>query len=118
MVKKILLAAGAVFLCAAAPNKYGSFPAPLFQGNTVLPQGPAQQQVAAGEFTPAPLPASDAPAPLQREAGPAQAKFTPGLFNPNQRTRGDGYVPGSTVEGNQQRRFHPTPGINMSVPLQ
>ena len=119
MVKTIFLVASAVVLSAAAPTKYGSFSAPLFQGVTVLPQrDPGSEQVAVGGFTPAPLPDTDASAPVLRQLGPAQTTFSPGLFNAGRRTTGDGYVPGSTVEGNQQKRFHPAPGINMSVPLQ
>ena len=29
-----------------------------------------------------------------------------------------GYTPNSTVQGEQQRRFHPAPAFNLSVPLQ
>ena len=119
MLKAALLAASAVVLMAAAPSKYGTFSAPLFQGGVLAPeQGPAAEQVAVGGFTPAPLPNTDATAPIIRQLGPAQAQFSPGLFNAGKTTRGDGYVPGSTVEGNEQKRFHPAPGINMSVPLQ
>jgi len=119
LVKTLLLAVSAIVLLAAAPTKYGSFSAPLFQGVTVEPeQGPAPEQVAVGGFTPAPLPDSEATAPVLRTLGPAQAKFTPGLFHASKLYRGDGYVPGSTVEGNEQKHFSPTPGFNMSVPLQ
>ncbi len=119
MFKTLFLVAGMIVVSAAAPTKYGSFSGPLFQGVTVLPQRDAgSEQLAVGGFTPAPLPNSEASAPILRELGPAQAKISPGLFNVKRQTRGDGYVPGSTIEGNEQKRFHPTPGINMSVPLQ
>ena len=84
-----------------------------------MPQrDPGSEQMAVGGFAPAPLPDTEATAPILRPLGPAQAKFSPGLFNPGRSTRGDGYMPGSTVEGSEQKRFHPAPGFNMSVPLQ
>lgn len=83
-----------------------------------MPQHDPDSEQVAGGFTPAPLPNSEASAPVLRELGPAQAKFSPGLFHAGQSTHGDGYVPGSTIEGNEQKRFHPAPGFNMSVPLQ
>lgn len=119
MVKTLLLAASSVILLAAAPPKEGSFSAPLFQGFTVEPEhGTASEQVAVGGFTPAPLPDSEATAPVLRSLGPAQARFAPGLFRTGKLYRSDGYVPGSTADGSQQKHFSPTPGINMSVPLQ
>lgn len=119
LVKTTLLIAGAFVLLAAAPTKYGSFSAPLFGGVTVEPESqPQSQQLAVGGFTPAPLPNADASAPVLRSLGPPQATFSPNLFRAGKQVRGDGYVPGSTVEGNEQKRFSPTPGINMSVPLQ
>lgn len=119
MIKTILLLASTSVLLAAAPSKYGSFSGRVFPGVTVEPErGPASEQLAIGGFTPAPLPDSEATAPVLRELGPAQAKFSASLFHAGKRTHGDGYVPGSTVEGNEQKRFQSTPGFNMSVPLQ
>lgn len=119
MLKTLLLATSAIVLLAAAPTKNGSFSAPLFPDVTFAPEhGVEAQQLAVGGFTAAPLPDSEASAPVLRTLGPPQAQFSPGLFNAGRSTHGDGYVPGSTVEGNEQKRFHPAPGFNMSVPLQ
>lgn len=119
MVKTLLLAASAVVLSAASPSKYGSFSAPMLQGVIVEPEhGAGSEQLAVGGFTPAPLPDFEASAPVLRSLGPAQAKFSPGLFRAGKLVRGDGYVPGSTVDGNEQKHFSPAPGFNMSVPLQ
>ena len=119
MVKTSLLVAVALTLLAATPSKQGSFSAPLYQGVMVEPEhGSTPEQLAVGGFTAAPLPDSEASAPVLRRKGPAQATFSPGLFHAGKLVRGDGYVPGSTVEGSEQKHFNPAPGFNMSVPLQ
>ena len=119
MVKTMLLVASAFTLLAAAPSKYGSLSAPLYEGATVAPQsGTTPERMAGSSFTPAPLPDFDASAPALPASGPAQAKVTPSLFHTKKLVRGDGYMPGSTVEGNEQRNFNAAPGINLSVPLQ
>lgn len=119
MFKAVLLTIGAVSTMAAAPSKYNLLTAPSFQEATISPEQPLQTDAAANsEFTPAPLPDSEATAPILRTLGPQTTQFTPGLFHRENTVHGDGYVPGSTVEGNQQRRFNPSPGINMKVPLE
>jgi len=119
MFRAVLLMMGAVATMAAAPSKYSLFTAPSFQEATISPEQPLQTgTVATSNFTPAPLPDSEASAPILRTLGPETARFTPGLFHRENTVHGDGYVPGSTVEGNEQRRFNPSPGINMKVPLQ
>lgn len=119
MVKTALLVASALMLTAAAPNRYGSLTAPLAHGVTVTPERRSgAEQLAGGGFTLAPLPDIEASAPIPRSLGPAQAKFAPRLFRAGKLVRGDGYVAGSTVEGDEQKHFSAAPGINMSVPLQ
>lgn len=119
MFRALLLTIGAVATVAAAPSKYSLLTTPSFQEDTVSLEQAGQAAASAGnDFTPAPLPNSDASAPILRTLGPETAQFTPGLFQRETTFRGNGYTPGSTVDGNEQRRFNPSPGINMKVPLQ
>jgi hypothetical protein len=66
-------------------------------------------------FTPAPMPDIDLQA--GGTPGPATVEVTPNLFNQPRTYQGEGYTPNSTVEGEYARRIRPTPGVNLSVPL-
>jgi hypothetical protein len=69
-------------------------------------------------FTSAPVPDADAVIPFIRDPRADQAQLGPSVFAPPQSTyRGEGYVPGSTVDGEQTRKLKPAPGINLTVPL-
>jgi hypothetical protein len=63
----------------------------------------------------APMPDRDAGAPSRAEA--RGVAIAPQLFNPPRQFQGDGYAPGSTVQSVQERQIRPTPGVQLSVPL-
>jgi hypothetical protein len=97
---------------AAAKRKELSLTLPSDQ--TDLPEPPLPP--AEPQFGDAPLP-GDVPAPGQ-VTGNTGVTVSPNLFKPKDYNLGQGYVNGSTVQGEQRRRFAPTPGINLNVPLQ
>jgi hypothetical protein len=69
-------------------------------------------------FTAAPVPDIDLE-PGKQSSEPARVELLPNLFRERQTAGwGDGYTPNSTVEGEQNKRIRPTPGLNLSVPLQ
>ena len=81
------------------------------------PTGPQPKRLSAMSYSAAPMPNSDISAPIPR-AEPGQASLAPSLFAPRNGYHGEGYVPGSTVQTQQEKRLRPAPGINLSVPLQ
>lgn len=98
-------------LAAAGPRKSGplalewreDFPAP-----PVPPSTPPDFQAA--------------PVPDIRQSAPAQSSATgpqlrPDLFNPKGYNNGQGYLPGSTIEGQQSQRQRPVPGLNLRIPV-
>lgn len=68
-------------------------------------------------FQAAPVPDLDlsAPAQAERNRGP---ELSPDLFNQRAYNSGQGYIPGSTIERQQQQRQLPVPGFNLKMPLQ
>jgi len=68
-------------------------------------------------FQAAPVPDLDlsAPAQAERNSGP---ELSPDLFNQRAYNSGQGYIPGSTIERQQQQRQLPVPGFNLKMPLQ
>ncbi len=111
----------------AAPSAAGASPAKeltptnasLSFGTTVASPKPHPIAVPpSSEFTSAPVPNSEASIPFVKDPRANQAQLGPGLFAPpTTGYRGEGYVPGSTPEGEQQRKLKPAPGINLTVPL-
>ncbi len=87
-----------------------------------LPVPPAQpgrvgpKPIVPGQYQPAPVPNPNIfPPPGQAaQAGP---QLSPGLFMPKDRFAGDGYIPGTTVQSEQERRLKPGAGFNLSLPL-
>ena len=70
-------------------------------------------------YTPAPVPNQDLDDPARRVSGPARTELMPGLYQPHGTTfQGDGFTPNSTVQGEQQRHYHPAPALSLSVPLE
>ncbi len=107
---------------AANLPKYGSFGTPLFSTTIVPPSHLGEAQVLAGlpadaDVSAAPVPDTEQYAPVLRQLGPRQPEFAPSLFRPRTAFHGEGYVPGSTVQGSQERRLSPAAGVNVSVPL-
>jgi len=68
-------------------------------------------------FAPAPVPDLDLDDGAFHRDGPAKVELTPNLFHQHQSFLGDGYTPNSTIQGEQTKRLRPTPGLNLSVPL-
>ena len=121
-----LYAAASLMLCmAASPNPNlgigtnlatatpGNFPGALTVPSTL----PQTQPQAGGLFTPAPTPNQDLLAPLLPNTDKGKPTVAPGLFQPKNQYQGEGYVPGSTVQSEQDRRVRIAPGINLHVPL-
>jgi hypothetical protein len=69
-------------------------------------------------FSPAPVPDQTIEAPNQHAFGGRRTELMPELFRQRKTYQGDGYTPGSTVQGEQQKRQKPLPGFNLSVPLE
>lgn len=114
----------ATLVAAAAPGSAQSPKRrPILPDTVIVPQGtyPArtQSQVAAadpGGFTPAPMPNADDAAPVAAPSNEPQ--WSPSLFRPGRTYRGEGFVPGSSVQASQNRNVRPAPGILLNVPLQ
>lgn len=68
------------------------------------------------QMTDAPVPDPDVRAvPSPSESG---TRVSPGLFSPRDFNSGQGYLSGSTNQGEQLHKLQPTPGVNLKVPLQ
>jgi len=83
-----------------------------------LPGGIALPQSSASGFTPAPVPDLDQDDATAHKSGPAKVEVMPGLFHQHETTPGEGFTPNSTIFGEQTKRLHPAPSLNLSVPLQ
>jgi hypothetical protein len=93
-----------------------------------LGAGPARQ--AANEVLPVPpippdmsSPIEAAPMPNSRLRAPVAARsqgaeVTPTVLSPKQTYQGDGFLAGSTMTPEQQRKPRMAPGLNLTVPLQ
>lgn len=115
---------GMMVMGAAPPHGASLARTPMLAQATISPSATypaAPAQVASADpngYTPAPVPDSDEIAPVVRSAGPPQAEWAPNLFTGAKTYRGEGYVPGSSVQASQQRNIRPAPGISLNVPLQ
>lgn len=76
----------------------------------------AQAPETPGSYAPAPVPDDDSAAPTQAYQ-PAQPQVEANLITPGRSYQGEGYLPGSTVQGSQDRGKGPAPGVNLKVPL-
>jgi hypothetical protein len=77
---------------------------------------PPVPPLAFSDYSPAPMPDPDRFAPSPREVK-GQAYVTPRLFAPANRYFGEAYLPGSSVQVDQERHMRPTPGVGLKVPL-
>lgn len=100
---------------AASPS---SLSRPLDLSFNLVSPPPKRPLVRSSTFAAAPVPDLDQDVPTLRALGPAQAELSPSLFNNKRSYRGEGFTSGSTSQGEMQRHFKPTPGVNLSVPLQ
>jgi hypothetical protein len=66
-------------------------------------------------FEPAPTPNRDVSAPR----GPVNTgpSFGPTLFTTKNQYRGDGFAPGSTAQGEQEKRIKPGAGFSLRMPF-
>lgn len=93
-----------------------------------LAQGPARRAVVE---EPLPIPPIPPELPTQLDAAPTPnsvsapvvaqaprgAELMPTLMGPKQYYQGEGFLAGSTVQGEQQRKAKPAAGFNLTVPL-
>ncbi len=78
-----------------------------------VPPAPPSQ---AGRLQVAPMPDIDVTAPSSAPSnGP---RLRPDFFPQRAYNGGQGYIPGSTIEGQQEQRQKPIPGFNLKMPLQ
>jgi hypothetical protein len=115
-----------VGLMVAAPALAASpLSTPLLAEATVAPaatdpeSAPAQvASVPPGGYTAAPVPDADQAAPPVEAPKPGEAQWAPNLFTGQSTYRGEGFVPGSSVQASQQRNRAPAPGVSLNVPLE
>lgn len=50
--------------------------------------------------------------------GPTGTQISPGFYQPKDYNIGQGYLNGSTIAGQQERRAAPVPSLRLKVPLQ
>jgi hypothetical protein len=98
---------------AAAKRKALSLTLPSDQNELPEPPIPPNEP----QFGDAPLP-GDLPALPGQADSNTGVTVSPNLFKPKDYNLGSGYTNGSTIQGEERRRFAPTPGINLNVPLQ
>ena len=110
-----LLAQGA--LAASPANDFLKHPLVAEATIDVRPSG-QNPRTSLNGFTPAPLPNLDQDAPTTRPLDPKAARMAPRIFHRQSTYHGEGYVFGSTVQEQQDRRVQPAPGINLIMPLQ
>ena len=85
------------------------------QAEEELPIPPIPPDVTDNNFETAPTPGRIvAPTAAQTPHGP---ELTPTLMGPKQFYQGEGFLSGSTVQSEQQRKAKPAAGFNLTVPL-
>lgn len=106
-------------LLAAAPASNGFLDQPMMTNVTIDPAlRETKNDGSAGAYTPAPIPDINHDAPVGRSTDSSAARLAPKLFHKQTTYRGEGYVFGSTVQDEQDRRIGPAPGVNLIMPLQ
>jgi hypothetical protein len=115
MTRVVILLLSTPLLLAAGPQApYTGYNYKL--GTTLTTPQPGTDTTGGPAFEPAPLPNRDLTPPQSTASNDPQ--FGPSLFTPNTQFRGDGFSPGSTAQGAQERNVHPTPGFSLTVPVQ
>lgn len=66
---------------------------------------------------PAPVPDSGVRGPVALQV-PRGAELTPTMMGPKYTYQGEGFLRGSTVQSEQNRKVKPAAGFNLTVPLQ
>ena len=110
----LALVFSAVALTAGAAPRKGSPPQTITNEDLPVPQIPPDL---GAPYLAAPVPNSllSAPAPLDARRGP---EISPGFYQPKDYNIGQGYLPGSTVQGEQEHRAKPMPSLKLKVPLE
>ncbi len=112
LARVVLCAVAALLLTAAAPQKKKPLvltPPEEYPMPPVPPRRPGRLQVA-------PVPDAEVTAP--NTASGDGARLRPDFFPQRIYNGGQGYLSGSTIEGQQEQRQKPIPGFNLKVPLQ
>ena len=113
MIRAILVCLlSAVTAAAATPKGPARDVAPAEE----LPVPPVPPEVGT-DYRAAPVPnfGMRAPGAARHEAG---TEISPGFYQPKDYNIGEGYLPGSTVQGEQEHRAKPMPSLRLKVPLQ
>lgn len=114
MRRALALAVTALLGLGAAPPV---FPPIVLPGTFALVQSSVPPNRLSG-FTPAPVPDETLEPPASNRRQSNEPNLRPGLFHTQKQLyQGEGYMPGSTIDGEQQKREKPLPGLNLSVPL-
>jgi len=82
-----------------------------------LPVPPIPPDEVASNYEAAPTPGQIGAAPGTAQ-GPRGPELSPTLMTPKQFYQGEGFLAGSTVQSEQQRKAKPAAGFNLTVPLQ
>lgn len=80
-----------------------------------LPIPPIPPDAPLTSYEAAPMP-GNVTAPVVPQ-GPRGAELSPTLMGPKQFYQGEGFLSGSTVQSEQQRKAKPAAGFNLTVPL-
>ncbi len=72
----------------------------------------------ASPYLAAPMPNTALGAPQAAETASSGARLSPGFYHPKDYNIGEGYLEGSTVQGEQERRAQPVPRLQFKMPLQ
>jgi hypothetical protein len=92
-------------------------PQPAHMALPPPPEPPPSEQTLPS-FTPAPVPNSDMQRPPSTaDTGPS-AQLTPNLQTHRAHYPGQGFIEGSAAAYDPDHRYHPSPGLRLSVPLQ
>jgi hypothetical protein len=108
-----LLTAITIATAAAAPRKG---PTQEATPGEELPIPPIPPDLGT-TYLAAPVPNSGIRAPALPDARPGP-ELSPGFYQPKDYNIGEGYLPGSTVQGEQEHRAKPMPSLKLKVPLQ
>ena len=101
-------------LMAASPRPHFTLGAP---GAALPYEAPTPGTVPGSPiYEPAPLPNPDAVGPPVASGG--ATTLSPTLFTQREQYRGDGFSPGSTAQGEQERNVQPAAGFKLHMPLQ
>ncbi|MSO91412.1 MAG: hypothetical protein EXR01_07540 [Acetobacteraceae bacterium] len=107
MKRWIILFVVAGLSMAAGPVRRG--------GEEALPVPPIPQDLVSSEAAPVPNSSMFAPLDLRTPRGP---ELSPALMVPKYTYQGEGFLYGSTVQSEQNRKARPAAGFNLKFPLQ